>query len=83
VPLFVEPAVPVELVPLEPEPVAPVPLDPVPVAPVPLEPDVPAPEPLVPWARTMLPPHANAAAVARVRILKVCLMHISCCVMSL
>ncbi|HSC62459.1 MAG TPA: hypothetical protein VLD35_02410, partial [Caldimonas sp.] len=55
------------------------PVLPVAAAPVP-EPVPPAP-PVCASARP--PPQARAAAAARVRILEVCLMHISCCVMSL
>src|SRR5205085_10429325 len=73
-----------EVVPVPGEPGAHVPEAPaVPALPVP--PAVPA-EPVPPappvWASAKPPPHARAAAAARVRILEVCLMHISCCVMS-
>lgn len=48
------------------------------------EPEAPpwplVPVPVPPWAKA--PPHASAAAAERARILKVCLMHDSCCVVG-
>jgi hypothetical protein len=48
-----------------------------PVVPL-LEPVLPVP----PWERASPLPHASAAAAAKLRILDVCLMRISCCVVS-
>ncbi len=67
-----------------PEPVlAPVPALPEPVpVPAPALPE-PVPPPAPPDCATAKPPpQASAAAAARARILEVCLMGISCCVMS-